>query len=152
MTTLPTANQKTDLITSVGDFGDNYLAGRVDDIWAKYDGQSGNLQYLYTRRDLIILAMGEVRRRVNLDAHQDVAIDEGDMIKALLSMKRDADNDIAKALAGGDVVGDATSFLPYAGELLTTGSTSVVGFPGRPDANSSFYRGDPYNIGPRRIR
>lgn len=151
MSLVPTTDESTQLIASVGDFGDSFLATNLPSVWARYDGVSGRLQFLYTRRDLIDLAMGEVRKRVSFDAPQDVGVDASDLIKALLAMKKDILAEIAREEDTLVIAGTGEVFYSLTGEMLTTGSTSVAGLPRTLDANSAFYRGQPYQLPPRRI-
>jgi hypothetical protein len=55
--TTPTADQATEILASVGDFAGGFLAANLDYVWAKYDLIGGRLQLLYTKRDLIDMAI-----------------------------------------------------------------------------------------------
>lgn len=151
MTLTPTAAQSLEIIASVGDFGNNFLATNLPDVWAKYDSIGGRLQFLYTKRDIIDMAMGEVRKSVTALTPQDVSMYLSDMLKGLLAMKKAVLADIDKELVNpGGVVDAVGGLVAFAGELLTTGSTDLMGPRGYPDANDMIYRGSPYRFPPRR--
>jgi hypothetical protein len=143
--TTPTADQATEILASVGDFAGGFLAANLDYVWAKYDLIGGRLQLLYTKRDLVDMAMGEVRKRVDFQTPSDVSVMASQLLNNLLKMRNALSADITKLEnTPGGVVEDGSTFAAFAGELLTTGSTALPGFSGEPDVNSLTYRGSPY--------
>lgn len=135
------------LVEAVGDTATGALATNVGKFWDRYaTSASPELRRLYTRRDLIVLAMGELRKEASYDGHQDIAVELKDRMDNLLAMKRDVDGDIALAkqdVAGGGVTQDGLGYA-YAGELIVESSTSMVRPLGAARADSLRYRGSPY--------
>lgn len=144
------AVQRTMLITSVGETFSGALATNVDGIWDSYAGAVGRLQYLYTKRDLIDLAMGEMRVMADFRSRDDVGVNATDFLGNLLLMKKDVDADIlreeAKVGAGAAVAVGGT--VAAVGEMLRKESSESLRVSGQLSANDMRYRGEPYS--PRR--
>lgn len=154
MSLAPTAAEQDELLTSIGDFQDGTLEAALPDIWTRYVPYGGRLQFLYVKKDLIDLAMGEVRKRVNFQTPQDVSVEASQLLNNLLKMRQAVERDIAKLeAAGAGAVVETTGgqLMAFTGEMLRTGSSSVTGHSGGVDANSSVYRGSPYRTYPKRI-
>jgi hypothetical protein len=144
------AVQRTMLITSVGETSSGVLAANVDGIWDSYTGAAGRLQYLYTKRDLIELSMGEMRTKADFRARDDVGVNATDFLGNLLLMKKDVDADIlkeeAKAAAGNQVLPGGS--VAAVGEILRKETSESLRVSGQQSANDMRYRGEPYS--PRR--
>jgi hypothetical protein len=137
--------QRSMLIASVGETSSNLLATNVDGIWDLYGSAPARLQYLYTKRDLIDLAMGEMRVRVSFAARDDVGVDATDFLGNLLLMKASTDADIAKeeaktATASATLQGGVASV----GEILREETSESRRRCGQLSANDLRYRGEPY--------
>ncbi len=142
--------QRSMLITSVGETSSGVLTANVDAVWALYDSATARLQYLYTKRDLIELSMGEMRTRATFRSRDDVGVDATDFLSNLLKMKADVDAEIAKeeakAAAGNQVLPGGS--VAAVGEILRQETSNTLRLPGQLSANDMRYRGEPYS--PRR--
>jgi len=146
--TVPTSDQRTEILSTVGDFSDGFLASQLDYVWQKYDVVGGGLQILYTKRDLLDMAMGRVREQVDFQTPSDVSVQASQLLNNILKMRNAIQAEIDKlSNTPGGVVESGSTFVAFAGELLTTGSTSLPGFSGEVDVNSLDFRGSPYPSG-----
>jgi hypothetical protein len=145
---VPTSDQQDEILSTVGDFSDGFLAGKLAYVWAKYDILGGRLQILYTKRDLLDMAMGRLRESIDFQTPTDVSMQASQLLNNILKMRNAIQQEIDKLENNpGGVVSDGSSFSSFVGELTTTGSSSLNGFSGEIDVNSIGFRGSPYPWG-----
>lgn len=130
------------------------LATNVDVYWDRRVSTTtaaGSPRHLLlVKKDLILLAMGLTRSQVNFRAEGDVSFDATDRMDNLRKMLEEVKAELAELDAVVPITETAGVAAFAAGELETTGSTSMVRPYGAPNANSLRFRGSPYR--PNKVR
>jgi hypothetical protein len=140
---MPLTDEQSRMVQEVGETDDGRIAANVAAvfaIWAGKDALYAGLTWLYVKRELVELAIGAERAKVDFTSAQDLGMKMSDKAGALQTMY---DKTLAEIIR---IESKARGSRPGASlELVTqTPQSSPWPSPPYPNANSRRLRGDPY--------
>jgi hypothetical protein len=133
-----TSDTKTRLIAEVSD-PNGTIASLVSSVWGAFDAQgmlAPDLQYLYTKRSLLDIRLGEEQASISFTIVGDVTDNQNQRFDHLQQMRNDCQAEIVRV--------ESLMRSTRPGATGTLAKTEIYTPPWGPDANAARYIGSPY--------